>query len=65
MSVEGDEASAAGAEAVQDSLRATIEKIIAFALTQSGAKTSLGTPVALMPSSVSRANRALVDSPRN
>jgi hypothetical protein len=42
MSVPDDEASTAGAEFVQDSLRATMEKILAFALTQSGAKTSAG-----------------------
>jgi hypothetical protein len=65
MSVPDDEASSAGAELVQDSLRATVEKILAFALTQSGQKTSLGTPVALMPSSVSLTDRALVGSQRN
>jgi hypothetical protein len=48
MSVEDDEASTAGAESVQDSLRATIDKVMAVALTQSGVKTSVGTPVALV-----------------
>ena len=42
MSVPDDEASTAGAEFVQDSLRATVEKILAFALTQSGAKNLAG-----------------------
>jgi hypothetical protein len=48
MSVEDDEASTAGAESVQDSVRATVDKIMAVALTQSGVKTSAGTPVALV-----------------
>jgi AI-2E family transporter len=48
MSVEDDEASTAGAESVQDSLRATVDKIMAVASTQSGVKTSAGTPVALV-----------------
>jgi hypothetical protein len=48
MSVEDDEASTAGAEPVQDSLRATVDKIMAVALTQRGVKTSAGTPVALV-----------------
>jgi hypothetical protein len=47
ISVVDDEASAAGAQSVQDSLRATVDKIMAVALTQSGVKTS-GTPVALV-----------------
>jgi predicted PurR-regulated permease PerM len=48
-SVEGDEASAAGAEAVYDSLSATIEKVIAVALTQTTVENaSVGTPVALV-----------------
>jgi predicted PurR-regulated permease PerM len=42
MSVPDDGASTAGAEFVQDSLRATVEKILAFALTQSGAKNLAG-----------------------
>jgi hypothetical protein len=48
MSVEDDEASTAGVESVQDSVRATVDKIMAVALTQSGVKTSVGTPVALV-----------------
>ena len=44
MSVEDDEASTAGAESVQDSLRATVDKVMAVALTQSGVKTSVGRP---------------------
>jgi predicted PurR-regulated permease PerM len=48
MRVENDEASTAGAESVQDSLRATVDKIMVVALTQSGVKTSVGTPVALV-----------------
>ena len=48
MSVEDAEASTAGAESVRDSLRATVDKIMAVALTQSGVKTSVGTPVALV-----------------
>jgi hypothetical protein len=48
-SVEGDEASAAGAEAVYDSLSATIDKVIAVALTQTTVENaSVGTPVALV-----------------
>jgi hypothetical protein len=46
--VADDEASTAGAQSVQDSLRATVDKIMAVALTQSGAKTSVGTPVTLV-----------------
>jgi hypothetical protein len=48
MSVEEVEAFTAGAESVQDSLRATVDKIMAIALTQSGVKASMGTPVALV-----------------
>jgi hypothetical protein len=48
MSVEDDETSTAGAESVRDSLRATVDKIMAVASTQSGVKTSAGTPVALV-----------------
>jgi predicted PurR-regulated permease PerM len=48
MSVEDDEASTAGAESVQDSLRATVDKIMAVALTRSGVKASVGTLVALV-----------------
>jgi hypothetical protein len=48
MSVEDDEASTAGAESVQGSLRATVDKIMAVASTQSGVRTSVGTPVALV-----------------
>ena len=48
VSVEDDEASTAGVESVQDSVRATVDKIMAVALTQSGVKTSVGTPVALV-----------------
>jgi predicted PurR-regulated permease PerM len=48
MSVEDDEASTAGAEYVQDSVRATVDKIMAAALTQSGVKNSTGTPVTLV-----------------
>jgi hypothetical protein len=48
MSVEDDESSTAGAESVQDSVRATVDKIMAVALTQSGVKASAGTPVALV-----------------
>ena len=48
MSVEDDEASTAGAESVQNSLRATVDKIMAVALTQSEVKTSVRTPVALV-----------------
>jgi predicted PurR-regulated permease PerM len=48
-SVEGDEASAAGAEAVYDSLSAAIDKVIAVALTQTTAENATkGTPVALV-----------------
>jgi hypothetical protein len=48
-SVEGAEASAAGAEAVYDSLSAAIDKVIAVALTQTTAENaSVGTPVALV-----------------
>ena len=48
-SVEGDEASAAGAEAVYDSLSATIDKVIAVALTQTTVENaSVGTPLALV-----------------
>jgi hypothetical protein len=47
--VEGAEVSAAGAEAVYDSLSATIDKVIAVALTQAPAENaSVGTPVALV-----------------
>src|ERR1700720_1546770 len=48
MSVEDDETSTAGAESVRDSLRATVDMIMAVASTQSGVKTSAGTPVALV-----------------
>ena len=48
VSVEDDEVSTAGAESVQDSLSATIDKVMAVALTQSGEKTSVGAPVALV-----------------
>jgi hypothetical protein len=48
MGVEDDEVSTAGAESVHDSLSATIDKVMAVALTQSGEKTSLGAPVALV-----------------
>ena len=48
VSVEDDEVSAAGAESVHDSLSATIDKVMAVALTQSGEKTSVGAPVALV-----------------
>jgi len=48
MSVEDDEASTAGVESVQDSVRATVDKIMAVASTQSGVKTSAGTPLALV-----------------
>jgi hypothetical protein len=48
MSVEDDEASTAGAESVQDTLRATIDKVMAVALTRSGEKTSVGAPIALV-----------------
>ena len=48
-SVEGDGASAAGAEAVYDSLSAAIDKVIAVALAQTTAENaSVGTPVALV-----------------
>jgi hypothetical protein len=47
MSVEDNEASTA-VESVQDSLSATIDKVMAVALTQSGEKTSVGAPVALV-----------------
>jgi predicted PurR-regulated permease PerM len=48
-SVEGAEVSAAGAEAVYDSLSATIDKVIAVALTQTTAESaSVGAPVALV-----------------
>jgi hypothetical protein len=48
MSVEDNEASTAGVESVQDSLSATIDKVMAVAFTQSGEKTSVGAPVALV-----------------
>jgi len=48
MSVEEVEASTAGAEFVQGSLRATVDKIMAVASTQSGEKTSVAAPVALV-----------------
>jgi AI-2E family transporter len=48
VDVVGDEAFAAGAESVQDSLRATVDKIMAVALAQSGVKASSGAPVALV-----------------
>ena len=48
MSVEDDEVSTAGAESVQDSLSATIDKVMAVALTQNGEKTSVAAPVALV-----------------
>ena len=48
MGVEDDEVSTAVAESVHDSLSATIDKVMAVALTQSGEKTSLGAPVALV-----------------
>ena len=48
MSVEDDETSTAGAESVRDSLRATVDMIMAVASTQSGVKTSAGTPVAFV-----------------
>jgi predicted PurR-regulated permease PerM len=48
-SVEGDGASAAGAEAVYDSLSAAIDKVIAVALAQTTAENATkGTPVALV-----------------
>jgi predicted PurR-regulated permease PerM len=48
-SVEANEASATGAEAVYDSLRATIDKVIALALTQTSSESaSAVTPVALV-----------------
>jgi hypothetical protein len=43
-----DNESAAGAESVQDSLRGTIDKVMAVALNQSGENTSMRTPVALI-----------------
>ena len=48
ISVVDDEASTAGAKFIQDFVRATVDKIMAVALTQSGVKTSVGTPVALV-----------------
>jgi hypothetical protein len=48
MSIEDDEACTTAAESVQDSLRATVDKIMGVALAQSGVKTSVGTPVALV-----------------
>jgi len=48
MSVEDDEASTAGVESVQDSVRATVDKIMAVASTQRGEKTSVAAPVALV-----------------
>jgi hypothetical protein len=48
VSVEDDEVSTAGAESVQDSLSATIDKVMAVALTQSGERTSVAAPVALV-----------------
>jgi predicted PurR-regulated permease PerM len=48
-SVEADEASATGAEAVYDSLRAAIDKVMALALTQTSSENaSAATPVALV-----------------
>jgi predicted PurR-regulated permease PerM len=48
-SVEADEASATGAEAVYDSLRAAIDKVMALALTQTSSENaSAVTPVALV-----------------
>ena len=48
VSVEEDEVSTAGAESVQDSLSATVDRVVAGALTQSGEKTSVAAPVALV-----------------
>ena len=48
VSVEDDEVSTAGAVSVEDLLSATIDKVMAVALTQSGEKTSVGVPVALV-----------------
>ena len=42
MSVEDDEVSTAGVESVQESVRATVDKIMAVASTQSGVKTPGG-----------------------
>jgi predicted PurR-regulated permease PerM len=47
MGVDDDEASISGAESVQDSLRGTIDKIMAVASTQGEEKSSVGTTVAL------------------
>jgi predicted PurR-regulated permease PerM len=48
VDVVGDEALAAGVESVQDSLHATVDKILAVALAQSAEKASSGAPVALV-----------------
>jgi len=48
MSVDDDEASTSNAESVQDSLRATVDKVMAIASTQSEEKTSVGTHVGLV-----------------
>jgi hypothetical protein len=48
MSVVDEEVSVAGVQSVQDSLRATVDKIMAIALGQSGAKASRGPPVTLV-----------------
>jgi hypothetical protein len=48
ISVVDDVSFATDAECVQESLRATVDKIMAAALTKSGLKTSAGTPVALV-----------------
>jgi hypothetical protein len=48
MSVDDDEASISGTECVQDSLRATIDKVMAIASKQSEDKSSAGTAVAFL-----------------
>jgi hypothetical protein len=48
ISVVDDVSFATDAECVQESLRATVDKIMAAALTKSGLKTSAGTPVAVV-----------------
>jgi hypothetical protein len=47
MSIDYDEAFSSGTESVQDSLRATIDKVMAIASTDSEEKTSEGAPVVL------------------